>query len=410
MPSCKQPDIVISGLGIRSAIGQGKASFKKALFAGEHRFSIMQRPGRQLNTRFIGAEMAATGAIDFVPESTLRTASFSAQVALLTLREAWDDAQLGDLDGRRIGLIVGGSNVQQRELVLTQDRYRDKLDFLRPTYAISFFDSDICGLCTSAFGIQGLAHTVGGASASGQLAVIEAIEAVKSGRVDVCIALGALMDLSYWECQGFRTLGAMGSTRYATSPELACRPFDEQRDGFIYGESCAAVVVERVDADQAWRKKPYARMTGWSVLMDANRNPDPSLNGEVAVIEQALERAGLRSRDIDYVNPHGSGSLIGDVTELQALKECGLAHAPINTTKSITGHGLTAAGAVEVVATLLQFEQDALHPSRNLEQPIDAGFDWVKEKRTAAGIRNSLNVSFGFGGINTALCMSKVFC
>lgn len=408
MPSVRPPDIIVSGLGVTSAIGRGKQAFAAALFAGEHGFAVMQRPGRQLDTRFIGAEIAALGRIERLPENLLRSTSFTAQVALATIGEAWVDAELDRVDGRRIGLIVGGSNLQQRELMLAQARCAGQLQFLRPSYGVAVFDTDICGLCTSAFGIRGLAHTVGGASASGQLAVIEAAEAVMSGRVDACIAVGALMDLSYWECQGFRAMGAMGSTRHAQAPEQACRPFDEARDGFIFGECCAAVVVERAGARAPGHQRPYARLSGWSTYLDANRNPDPSLAGEVAAIHGALAHAGLGPGDIQYVNPHGSGSAAGDVTELQALRQCGLRHAAINATKSITGHGLTAAGAVEVVATLLQFEAQALHPSRNLVNPIDDGFDWVVERRPIGDFQHSLNLSFGFGGINTALCMSRL--
>ena len=130
-------------------------------------------------------------------ESMLRTASLSAKAALATAYEAWQDAGLSGVAPERIGLWVGGSNLQQRELVQTQRQYVDRFQFLRPTYAMSFLDSDICGLCTEAFHIRGFAHTVGGASASGQVAIIQALEAVQSGQVDVCIALGGLMDLSF---------------------------------------------------------------------------------------------------------------------------------------------------------------------------------------------------------------------
>lgn len=408
MPSSRPPDIVVSGLGVTSAVGRGKQAFGAALFAGEHGFAVMQRPGRQQDTRFIGAEIAPLGQIDRLPENLLRSTSFTVQVALATLGEAWADAELDAVDGRRIGLIVGGSNLQQRELMLAQARCAGQLQYLRPSYAVSVFDTDICGLCTSVFGIQGLAHTVGGASASGQLAVIEAAEAVLSGRVDVCIAVGALMDLSFWECQGFRAMGAMGSTRHADAPGLACRPFDEARDGFIFGEACAALVVERAGQRELARRAPYARLSGWFTHLDANRNPDPSLAGEVAAIQGALARATLMPSDIRYVNPHGSGSTVGDSTELEALRQCGLHRAAINTTKSITGHALTAAGAVEVVATLLQMEAQTLHPSRNLVNPIDKGFDWVTERRPVDRLDHSMNLSYGFGGINTALCISSM--
>jgi malonyl-ACP decarboxylase len=407
MPNSKRSEIIVTGLGVISPVGQGKVAFLKALLAGDHRFAVMERPGRQHGTSFIGAEIAALKPPGFVGENVLRSASFSSQVALSTLAEAWEDAQLERVDAARIGLVIGGSNLQQRDLVLAHARYADKVHFLRATYGVSFFDTDICGLCTSAFGIRGMAYTVGGASASGQLAVIEAAEAVESGRVDVCIGVGALMDLSYWECQAFRALGAMGSTRYAKSPELACRPFDGDRDGFVYGENCAAVVVERAGARAIAREVPYARLGGWSVVMDANRNPDPSLTGEVTAIERALGRACMTARDIDYVNPHGSGSVVGDAVELEALQSCRLTHAAINSTKSITGHGLSAAGAIEIVATALQFAADELHPCRNLETPLSREFDWVRQRRRSAGLRNSLTLSFGFGGLNTALVMSK---
>lgn len=398
--------IAITGIGVTSAIGQGKSAFASALFEGRHAFGVMQRPGRQRDTAFLGAEIAKLELPERLAARTLRTASFTAQVALATLSEAWRDADLDGVEPARIGLVVGGSNVQQRELVRTWESYAHRLAFVRPTYAMAFMDSDICGLCTEHFGIRGFAYTAGGASASGQVALLHAIEAVRSGQADVCIALGALMDLSYLECQGFRALGAMGSDRYADAPSLACRPFDRQRDGFIYGECCGALVVER-NVERPGRRRAYARVAGWATVMDRNRNPDPSFEGEVEAIGRALAHAGLDARDIDYINPHGSGSVIGDETELKALAACGLSHARINATKSIVGHGLTAAGTVEIIATLLQMEASTLHPTRNLEEPIDAQFAWVRDRAEPHAIHNAVNLSMGFGGINTAVCLAK---
>lgn len=408
-------DIVVSGLGVTSAIGQGQAAFAAALLEGRHQFGIMARPGRQLPvepgaapaSRFIGAEIGALAMPDTLAHGLLRTASFCGQVALATLHEAWHDAALDQVEPGRIGLIVGGSNVQQRELVVLHDQYRGREQFLRPTYGMSFLDSDLCGMCTQAFGIKGFAHSVGGASASGQLAVIEAIHAVESGRVDVCIALGAMMDLSYWECQGLRSLGAMGSDRYAEHPELACRPFDQERDGFIFGENCGALVIERLGSARERTRTPYARLAGWAVGMDAHRNPNPSVDGEVAAIKGALQRARLSPSAIDYVNPHGTGSHIGDVTELDSLRRCELGHAWINATKSVTGHGLSAAGAVELIAVLVQMKAGRLHPTNNLDQPMETGFNWVRGGGAAHRIDTAIKLSMGFGGINTALCLQR---
>src|SRR5439155_20382069 len=172
------------------------------------------------------------------------------------------DARLSEVDPCRIGLIVGGSNVQQRELEQTHESYRDRPAFLRPTYAMLFMDSDLCGFCSAQFGIRGLAYTVGGASASGQLAIIQAAQAILANQVDVCIALGAMMDLSHWECRGLRAIGAMGSDRFANEPSLACRPFDRDHDGFIYGESCGAVVIESRQSSARRGVVPYAVLQG----------------------------------------------------------------------------------------------------------------------------------------------------
>lgn len=394
-------------MGVISAIGQGKAAFARALFAGETAFGVMQRPGRQRESSYLGAEI---GAIEFpagIAPQTLRAASLSAQVALAVLDEAWTEARLGEVDPRRIGLIVGGSNVQQRELSRTHETHRDSAAFLRPTYALSFMDSDICGFCTAHFGIRGLAYTVGGASASGQLAIVQAAQAILTGQVDVCIALGALMDLSHWECRGLRALGAMGSDRFADQPSLACRPFDRDHDGFIFGESCGAVVLESQESSARRGVTSSAGLHGWGLVMDGNRNPDPSLEGEVEAIREALCAAGWAPEQIDYVNPHGTGSIVGDETELNAIRASGLAGAALNATKSLIGHGLSAAGTVEVIATLLQMEAGRLHPTRNLDHPLDGQLQWVGAEAVDHSVEHALTLSMGFGGINTALCWQR---
>ena len=400
-------DIVITGLGVTSAIGQGKEAFFQALIAGKSAFGVMKRPGRQKESTFLGAEIADLLVSKTIHPTTLRKASFSAQVALVTLAEAWEEAKLGDADSQKVGLIIGGSNIGQRELLLNYKKYEAEPYFIRPQYGMTFMDTDLCGLCTEQFGIHGMSYTVGGASASGQLAILQAVQAVQSGLVESSIALGALMDLSYMECQAFRSMGAMGSNRFAEEPSKACRPFDQDRDGFIYGESCGAVVVERLSTALQRGAKPRAIVLGWSMVMDGHRNPDPSLKGECRVIKQALAQAKIFPKNIDYINPHGSGSKIGDETEVEAITECDLSHAKINATKSITGHGLTAAGAVEIVATVLQMNASKLHPTLNLETPINPSLNWSKNSTTHT-INYALTLSFGFGGINTALCLKSI--
>lgn len=403
-----QRDPVVTGMGVLTPVGQGAAAFGDALLAGETAFRVMQRPGRQRESAYLGAELGEIAPPPGIPRQTLRTASLSAQAALAVLHEAWTAARLSEVDPRRIGLIVGGSNVQQRELTQIHETYRDSSSFLRPTYALSFMDSDLCGFATSHFGIRGLAYTAGGASASGQVAIIQAAQAVQTNQVDVCIALGALMDLSHWECRGLRAIGAMGSDRYADEPARACRPFDRDRDGFIFGESCGAVVLESWESSRRRGIDPYAALRGWGIAMDGNRNPNPSLEGETEAIGSALRASGWTAAEVDYVNPHGTGSLVGDETELQALRASGLEGAFLNATKSLIGHGLSAAGTVEVIATLEQMQAGRLHPTRNLENPIDDDLNWVREEAVEHSIEKALTLSMGFGGINTALCWENL--
>ena len=397
----------ITGVGVTTALGQGKGPFAAGLRAAPNVFRMMTKQGRQAEgTQFIGAEIDEIKVPDSVSPKLQRSISWTAKVALATLGEAWADAALERIDPFRIGLIIGGTNLQQRETFLMQEKYENKLHFLRPTYGLMHLDTDLVGLCTQEFNIKGLAYSVGGASASGQLAVIQAAQAVMSNQVDVCIALGGLTDISFWECQGFRALGAMGSDKFANEPNAACRPFDKDHDGFIFGESCGAVVVERLEEQKI--AKQYAQITGWSMAIDGNRNPDPSLDGEMRAIHSALNQAGWKPADVGYVNTHGTASIVGDETELAAIKNAGLAGAFLNATKSIIGHGISSAGAVEVIATLMQMQGDFLHPTRNLENPIDGDFNWISGRSITTQITKALNLSFGFGGINSAICLQNM--
>jgi malonyl-[acp] decarboxylase len=397
---------VITGFGITSAIGQGQRHFAQALFDGASQYKRMEREGRQKESDFIGAEIDHLQLPSPFSEETFRNTSLTAKVAALTLYEAWQDAALDDIDPKRIGLIIGGSNTQQRQLYLLSNPYRDTPYYLRPQYGMSYLDSDITGFCSEPFNIRGHSYTVGGASASGQLALIHAAQRVKQKELDICIALGALMDVSFYELFAFQAMGAMAVSDELT-PEQINRPFDKAHQGFVYGENCAAIVVETKAHAKARGASAKAAITGWSVQMDGHRNPDPSLDGELGVIHNALAGAKLQASDIDYINPHGTGAPLGDETEINALRSCGLTNAYINTTKSITGHGLSSAGCVEIAATLLQIQEKRLHPSLNLSNPIDENLNWVKSSPVEHKINNALNLSFGFGGVNTAVCLQQ---
>jgi malonyl-ACP decarboxylase len=395
MPSCRDEPAapVVTGIGVASAFGYGKAALVAGLREPRPVFGALQRPGRQVAGRekpFRGAELADPP--ELLPPRMARVTGFGGRVAVAVLAEAWEDAGLDALAPERIGLVIGGSNLDARERLLTQQAYAERMQYLLPSYGYTCFDTDLGGLCSSHFPIRGFAYTLGGASASGALAVLHAADAVRSGRVDACIALGALQDLSCYELQAFAALGALSSGE-------ACRPFDRAHDGFMFGEACAALVIRRPVAGG----KAYGRILGGAHLANGNRGPEPSLAGETRAIRAALAEAGLPPEAIDYVNTHGTGTPKGDETELAALREAGVVGAAINATKSLIGHGLSAAGAVETAAVLLQMQEGFLHPNLGLDDPIDAGFDWVRGAPRPHTCRHALNLSFGFGGIDSAL-------
>ena len=404
-------NIEITGMGIITSIGQGIATFKEALLSGATQFAYLKQPGRESVKPFIGAEIPDIDVRTLFPEYSglLRTATKSAQVGVVAVAEAWQDAQLtsSQVNPERVGLVVGGSNLQQRYQQQTCQRYNSRQEFIRPTYGLTFWDTDILGLISQCFQIQGEGYSVGGASASGGVAIIHAARQVLMGNIDICIALGTLSDLSGYELQALMNLGAMGSERFADRPDLACRPFDRDHDGFIYGEGCGSVIVERTDHARQRGARSHGQLKGWGLVLDGNRSPEPSQKGEERAMNTAFAMADIRPESIDYVNTHGTASPLGDRTEVAALKSVGLHHSLINSTKSLTGHCLTGAGVVEAIATILQMKFGFCHPTKNLVNPIDTSLNWVKETSVQLEIKYAISNSFGFGGINTALLIAQ---
>jgi malonyl-ACP decarboxylase len=397
MTSLHKPEICITGIGAACGLGYGKQSLLDGLLEARSVFALLVRPGRQSpdgKSAFVGVEMPEPA--DILSPRVARTAGFGSRVAVAVLDEAWREAGLDGIAPERVGLVVGGSNLFSREQMLAQQEYANRQAFTPPRHGHVFMDSEICGICTSHFPIRGFANTVGAASASGAVAVLQAHDAVQSGRVDACIALGALQDVSYQDLAGFRALGAMGPLHGNMPPELACRPFDSNHDGFIFGESCAALVVARSSAG-------YGRLRGAAQVVDGQRGPEPCQTGQMRAIRQALAQAGLAPSDIDYVSAHGTGTPKGDEVELASLRDMGLHNAWINAAKSILGHGLSSAGAIELAALLLQLKAGMLHPTRNLARPLDDRMRWVRGAAQPHEMRHALKLSFGFGGTNVAL-------
>lgn len=308
----------------------------------------------------------------------------------------------------KIGLIVAGSNLTNCVQASFFPKFQQDPEYLSPMYALLFMDTDHIGTISEIFNIAGEGFTVGGASASGNIGIIKGFQMIQLGIVDACIVVGALADLTNMELQGFYNIGAMGGKTFHDKPEKACRPFDRDHEGFIYGQASGCLILESFESAQKRNIPLLAEMLGGSIILDSNRLSDPNENGEIKAMESALKQAGITVQDVDYINTHGTSSPLGDATELSAIKKVfkeETARVWVNATKGITGHCLFSAGVVEAIASVIQMRVGFIHPNINLENPIESDFRFAGNTSTTAQIKTAISNSFGFGGINTCIVL-----
>lgn len=348
-----------------------------------------RRAGRVLNTNNPSTALSACAAI-----------------------QAYVQAGLGDGSERLedTGLIVAGSNLDQKYMADNWHRFRKTGRWIDPKYALSFHDSNQLGSLSEILALRGAGCTLGAASASGNAALFNAVQWIRSGVMQKCLVVGACSRFSALELDAFSLLGAATSGERHENPIQACRPFDMDHDGFVWGEASACLVLESPDSVRARNPKVLGEILGGSLLLDAHHLPDPSVEGEVRAMRSALESADLQPEQIGYVNAHGTSSPLGDRTECQALKAVfgDQADGPwINSTKSLVGHCMSAAGVLEVLCSLIQMNDGFLHPNLNLERPIDPDLRFAGAESRALEADYALSNGFGFGGINSTLVIGR---
>jgi malonyl-ACP decarboxylase len=411
--------VVITGMGLVCALGDTLDKVTNALQQGQSGICAVR-------DRALPIQAAALlSPVDYpkrlqslgLPSALLdraQTLSYRAsgvvQTAIYSALSAWQQAQLdtGSLDNSRVGVIVAGHNLNSSYSYQHYQRYGEQLAAMPPRYGLQFLDTYVLGTLSELLTIHGPGFTVGGASASGNVGIIQGQQLIASGQVDICVVLGALADLSPLELQAWQHMGAMGGQDVA--PEQSCRPFDQAHEGFIYGQGCGCLVLESSFHAQQRGTQALATLAGGAITLDGNRLANPSQTGEQRAMAQALTAAGLTPAAIDYINTHGTSSALGDETELAAIKtvfQQQLRQIWLNATKGLTGHCLYAAGVIEAIVTILQMQQGFVHANPWLENPIDKEFRFVGAKAEQANIRAALSNSFGFGGINTALVLTS---
>ncbi|MFM8444712.1 MAG: beta-ketoacyl synthase N-terminal-like domain-containing protein [Methylococcus sp.] len=416
--------VLLTGMGVIAANGRDIPEFEKSLKEGISGIRYCERmPGPPI-TPAIGAELRPFDLRERVgqyaePDSpTYRQslelglrAPLPVQAAIVASVEAWWRAGLHEVSPHpeRIGLVIAGHNTTTRLQWERHEFFQQNPDYLSPRHALRQLDTDHLGTLSQIFDLRGEGYVTGGASASGNIGLIQAVRLLRADVVDACLVCGILADPSPMEWQAFLNLGAMGGQTGEILPAEACRPFDQAHAGFIFGQGSATVVLESSDSARRRGRAGLLELRGGSVILHGSAGSDPSREGEARAMAAALAQSGLRPQEIGYVNSHGTSTPLGDAVELAALKDVfgDAFYQPwINSTKALTGHCLHAAGVVELIATALQVQGGFLHGNPNLVNPIDPAARFCGRSLQRIQVGAALSNSFGFGGINTSLVVS----
>jgi 3-oxoacyl-[acyl-carrier-protein] synthase II len=368
---------------------------------------LTQEWAQQLPVR-IAAQLAVDPA-EKLDRVRLRRLDRSEATAIIAANEAWADAGLAgaDVDRERLAVSVG-SGIGGASTLLNQD---DLLEAGGPRRVSPFTVPMLMPNGPAAnvgleLGAQAGVHSVASACATGAEAISLGVDLIRSGRADIVVAGGTEAVIHPLPIAGFAAMRAM-STRN-DEPDRASRPWDKGRDGFVIGEGAAVVVLERADFARARGARIYATIAGTGITSDGYDmvQPHPEGAGFVRAVRKALADADLTGPDIVHINCHATSTPVGDMAEIIGLRTSIGEHPVLTATKSMTGHLLGAAGALETIATILAVRDGVVPPTINLDDPEDGLLDVALKPRTM-DIPAALNNSFGFGGHNVALVITR---
>ncbi|MFI5911529.1 beta-ketoacyl-ACP synthase II [Dactylosporangium sp. NPDC051541] len=401
-------EVVVTGMGATTPLGGDVPSTWDAMLAGKSGVSPLPEWAAPLTVR-IAAQLAVepTEKIDRVQARRLDR---SEMTALIAAREAWADAGSPTVDPDRLAVSVG-TGIGGAQTLLNQD---DILEASGPRkvspHTVPMLMPNGPAACIGLeLGARAGVHCVASACATGAEAIAHALDLIRLGRADVVVAGGTEAVIHPLPIAGFAAMRAMSVRN--DDPEGASRPWDKARDGFVLGEGAGVIVLERADHARARGARIYARLAGAGLTSDGYDivQPHPEGDGAVRAIAFALRDAGIAKSDVVHVNAHATSTPVGDLAEIKALHRALGDHPIITSTKSMTGHLLGAAGAVESIATILSVYHGIVPPTINLDDPDDAlDLEVAAHKARHLDIPAALNNSFGFGGHNAALVFARV--
>ncbi|HET90880.1 MAG TPA: beta-ketoacyl-[acyl-carrier-protein] synthase II [Chloroflexi bacterium] len=409
-----QRRVVVTGLGAMTPLGLTLKETWEGLLAGRSGIGpITQFDASDLPVQIAG-ELKGFDPKQYIDFKEARRISRCSQVAVATAQEALSDAglELPLADEERTGVLIGTGVGGFERALEGVDVYRAKgLARVNPFVVTALLVNMPSHHVSYWSGAKGPISTVVAACATGTQAVGEAAEFVRRGAADVMICGGVEALIHFTPIVGFCAMRVL-STRN-DEPTRASRPFDAERDGFVFSEGSAIFVLEALEHAQARNAHIYAEVLGHASSSDAFHvaQPDPEGLGASRAMQWAVENAGLTPDDVDYINAHGSATPISDPIETEAIKRVFGQRAyqiPVNSTKSMIGHAMGGAGAIEAAVCALTIEHQIIHPTINLETPDPAcDLDYVPEGARPADVRVAISNSFGLGGQNACLVLGR---
>lgn len=397
---------VITGLGIVSSIGVGRDAVLDSLKHGRSGI-VREEEFAAMGMRSQVAGMVKLDLKELIDRRDLRFMGEAAAYAYIAMKEAIADAGLSesDVSNERTGLIVGSGGGSTRTIVDSADILRSKGVKRIGPYAVTKAMSSTTSACLATpFKIKGVSFSLSSACATSAHCIGAACDEIRLGRQDIVFAGGG--EAADWTISClFDGMGAL-SHSYNDDPATASRPYDAKRDGFVIGAGGGILVIEDEEHAKARGAKIYAEVVGYGATSDGYDMVAPSGEGAARCMKQALATC---TTPIDYINTHGTSTVVGDTKELEAIKAVfGDKCPPISSTKSMTGHALGAAGVNEAIYSLLMMENDFIAPSINVTELDEAaqGFDIVTSMREAK-LNTIMSNSFGFGGTNATLVLSR---
>ncbi len=407
--------IVITGMGTINPIGYNVPEFWDNLIKGKNGIRLVKNTDVSESQVKIGGEVdLPEDTREYFPKKMIKRLERFILFGQIAATEAYRNSgiQQEDVDKNpeRYGVIIGtgdAGSLGHYKACRKIDEFG--MDMLSPFYVVGVIPNTTSGFFAKSGNFQGPNFSVNSACATSNHAIGTAVALMKSGMADVIIAGGAESVMNEAGLAGFNAIGAL--SRRNDDPTTASRPFDKDREGFILSEGSGVLCLEELEHAKKRGAKIYAELTGYGFTCDAYDlvAPEPTGRGAAKAIQNAIKDAGLNPFDIDLVNAHGTSTPLGDKTESNTiLKVFGDTSVPVHSTKSMIGHMVGAAGGAEAIASILAIEKGIIHRSINVfEQDPEIKINVVKDELLEKPVKHVLSNSFGFGGQNSSIVLSK---